>query len=77
MTDDLAKPLHLDDVHAALLRAVDALQPRHRVRGEDQMTMTMEFDAGAMHVATLLQMPHKLAECLDKSARFAAQQLAS
>ncbi len=45
MTDYLAKPLHPDDVHAALLRAVDARQPSVRSRGEDQMTMTMEFDA--------------------------------
>ena len=41
------------------------------------MTMTMEFDAGAMHVATLQQMPHTLAEGLDESARFAARQVAS
>ena len=32
---------------------------------------------GAMHVVTLLQMPHKIAECLDKSARFAARPVAS
>ncbi len=32
---------------------------------------------GAMHVVTLLQMPHKIADCLDKSARFAARPVAS
>lgn len=31
----------------------------------------------AVHVVTLLHMPHKIAECLDKSARFAARPVAS
>jgi two-component system chemotaxis response regulator CheB len=32
---------------------------------------------GAMHVVTLLQMPNKIAECLDKSATFVARPVAS
>ncbi|MGE3957578.1 MAG: chemotaxis response regulator protein-glutamate methylesterase [Vicinamibacterales bacterium] len=32
---------------------------------------------GAMHVATLLQMPGKIAECLEKSATYAARPVAS